>query len=145
MLGRRLPTTEYEWPDPVLLSDNPSAQLIKSAKAGASVKPNEERRILFRTAKDEEPLDEITHNIWSGKQVLLGLSLELDAARKETIEAELRRAGGVNVVYQERNGQGSLAEESGLVDKADIYITRYREGHAFVKVRRVLPRQVIYT
>ena len=123
-----LPTTEYEWPEPRLL--NPMGE-----KSGLGKKADKDKRMLFKTALwtpgKELPASSggLGRNIWGGRRILLGASLQLTSGRREAVEAGIRRAGGV--VVEQSVGD----DEALLVESSDILITRFRSGKSYVKVR----------
>lgn len=140
-----LDTTPYEWPDPVLLRGPGEADKGDAAKKAASRKLDVEKRVLYKTASlwtpssplppvvlpssssSESPQREApTKDVWQGRRVLLGSSLELVGGRKEAVEAGVKRGGGLIV-----NGSG---KEVDLVEECDVFVTRFRSGKAYVKV-----------
>lgn len=153
-----LDTTPYEWPDPVLLrgpgeADNNDND--DTAKKSASRKLDVEKRVLYKTASlwtpssslppvvlpssssSESPQQEApTKDVWQGRRVLLGSSLELVGGRKEAVEAGVKRGGGLIV-----NGSG---KEVDLVEECDVFVTRFRSGKAYVKVSNRLEFQSSY-
>jgi hypothetical protein len=153
-LARRLDTKPYEWPSPALFNPNPNhdagngngnvdAEAIKAKVA--STRLPEEKRALFRGAALEGKMHDKTNtelppaypevNVWQGRKILLSTSLALTAGRRQAVEAGIWRAGGEVIPYSEKKGDGTEKEEIMLVEQADVFVTRYRHGWAYIKVR----------
>ena len=127
-----LPTTEYEWPETRVLrvaQDIEGEEIKRSKTVGA-------KKTLFKTAiwtpgQDLPTSTTKKRDIWEGRIVLLGRSLELTGGRREAVEGSIRRANGVVLEY---DGDGDEKEEVEKVKEADVFITRYRAGAAYVQV-----------
>jgi hypothetical protein len=131
-----LPTTEYEWPNPRILRVAQELQDddVKKSKMAAA------KKTLFKTAVwtsgEEVPVGAAKQrDIWRGQKILLSTSLELTKGRREAVEAGIERATGVVVAYTAAGGDGDEAEEARKIEDADVLITRYRAGAAYIKVR----------
>ncbi|KAG6825628.1 hypothetical protein H0H92_003009 [Tricholoma furcatifolium] len=147
-----LDTTPYEWPDPPLLRPY-AGQEGESAKADAMKrsalrKLDADKKTMYRTTDlllpgaplptEEETSQSSSEsprrkgkNVWDGRRVLLGRSLELSGSRRDAVEAEIVRAGGKVVSYD-----GSKGEEAAAVDRSDVLVTRFRSGRAYVQAVR---------
>lgn len=137
-----LPTEGYEWPDPKYLRNSPEEKEVEDGKKGAARKgfvSNEKKKLLQAVGWKEVPasvdLNGVKRDVWSGRKILLSLSLELTGGRREAVETGIRRAGGVIVAYKKKDGDGDSDEEVRKVKGADILVTRYRHGDAYLKVR----------
>jgi mediator of DNA damage checkpoint protein 1 len=98
------------------------------------------------TSSAPHPQPETT-NVWAGRRVLLSRSLELYGGRREAVEVGVRRAGGVVLPGdyirerdpddpdEEREEEREEREETKLVSTCDVFVTRYRHGDAYLKVR----------
>ncbi|KNZ74024.1 BRCT-containing protein 1 [Termitomyces sp. J132] len=148
-----LDTTPYEWPDPPMLrahgAEDGEGAKGDAMKRSALRKLDNEKKSLYRTVdllfpgaplpNDEERMSESTiesprgksKNVWEGRRVLLGRSLELSGSRRDAVEAEIRRAGGKIVSYE-----GGKDEEAAAIDECDVLITRFRSGKAYVQAIR---------
>ncbi|KAG6829223.1 hypothetical protein H0H87_012209 [Tephrocybe sp. NHM501043] len=148
-----LDTTPYEWPDPPMLrargAEDGEITNADALKRTALRKLDSEKKSLYRTADllfpgaplpngDEETLQSSaasprgkSKNVWEGRRVLLGRSLELFGSRLEAVESEIRRAGGNVVIYQ-----GGKEQETRAVDECDVFVTRFRSGRAYVQAIR---------
>ncbi|KIK67247.1 hypothetical protein GYMLUDRAFT_37329 [Collybiopsis luxurians FD-317 M1] len=123
----KLDVAPYEWPNPIVLQ--PSTSLNTSDKKKFNeLEPN--RKSLFSTAG----LDAATaatkispKQVFGGRKVLLGTTLELGTRRK-TIETIVERAGGDIVPLE---GDADAQEEAEKVSECAIFITRYRHGPAY--------------
>ncbi|KAG6888376.1 hypothetical protein C0995_008814 [Termitomyces sp. Mi166 len=144
-----LDTTPYEWPDPPMLralgAEDRGAK-ADTMKRAALRKLDNVKKSLYRTTdlffpgaplpNGEEGTSELSvesprgksKNVWEGRRVLLGRSLELSGSRRDAVEAEIRRAGGKIVLYE-----GGKDEEAAAVDECDVFVTRFRSGKAYVQ------------
>jgi hypothetical protein len=109
------------------------------AAAERKVKLTTEKKILFNSALwtpgKEIPLPpQGQRDVWKGRRILLSPSLELTAGRREAVQVGIVRARGVVVEYERVGGDGDAEEEAGLLDQADVLITRYRSGVAYANV-----------
>jgi twin BRCT domain len=134
-----IPTLQYEWPDPqVIRPGNSLSQDVKHTR-----KPSETQSSLFKSAilgntSDSKIPDNIgagadQHNVWNEKKILLSRTLDLSPGRLEALKAGIERFGGF-VVDDPR----SLHDEANKVGEADVLITRYRSGAAYIKVCNAL-------
>ena len=162
-----LDTAPYEWPEPLILrgpgaltssggdKEKEKEESIKKAMR----KLDADKEALYRTATDwtpdatsptlpmpsspsimsASPIDAGMRNVWQGRRVLLSSTLGLVARRRETLEAGIVRAGGVIVSWDEREGmrQGKAMEVE-KVEECDVFVTRFKSGKAYVKVRAPL-------
>ncbi|GLB37897.1 putative regulator of Ty1 transposition protein 107 BRCT domain containing protein [Lyophyllum shimeji] len=152
-----LDTTPYEWPNPPLLNlpgggddDKDTAKEREDAlKKAALRKLDSEKKSLYRTAELLMPGAPLptghestsqssgaaspskAKNVWQGRRVLLGHSLELVGRRRDAVEAEIQRSGGEVVPCGEHRD-----EEAAAVDLCDVFVTRYRSGKAYVQAVR---------
>lgn len=130
-----LPTTPYEWPDPKILQ--PGASLVQDNKRAR--RPTETQASLYKSAMfggssdlsvppilgpSAEPA-----NIWNGKRILLSRTLESSPGRMTAITAGIERCGGIVL-----DSPQSAQDEASKIDEADVLITRYRSGAAYIKV-----------
>lgn len=149
---RNLPTTEYEWPDPAIFKtqvDTSSESRVELPEGGGAAMRKElslEKKTLYETAlsrdSDLRPTLAPPRNVWNGLRILLSPSLQLTQGQRDAHEADILREGGVVVKLdlQGRKSATDIAEhEISKVDEADVYVTRYRAGPAYVKVRDLKP------
>lgn len=135
---RDLPTRNYEWPDPRVFQSRPEG---RTSQEDVDYEPPPERMMLYETAslsnEDQKKLRPASRNIWKGKSLLLGLSLDLSDNHRRALYADIRRQGG-DVVELSSSKSLSDAErardELAKLDDADIFVTRYRTGAAYAKV-----------
>lgn len=96
-----------------------------------------------------------TSNVWGGRRILLGRSLRLFKGRREAVEVGIRRAGGEVVRWYgdedeeedpqdesttiseaaKRRSREMERKEAEAIESCDVYITRWRVGRAYVRVR----------
>lgn len=161
-----LSTEVYEWPDPELLR-NPLG--VNGSGGGVSggqesgVKRNMYALAALFTApmhdSSSPPLKDLEMavanrmevDIWQGKKILLGRTLQLFEGRREAVQIGIERAGGVVVRYdgdeevdegfagghdelskREKERRKSEAEK---VLESDVLVTRWRDGPAYIAVR----------
>jgi hypothetical protein len=135
-----LPTEKYEFPDPAVCQPPSSAGL---AKVGSSV----EKRALFKSTLWNENAEEdlppsITRagdtatDVWKRRKILLGTGLGISAPRRAAIEAGIERAGGSVIKLADAT---DINEELEALESAEILITKFRAGKAYVKVRSTAP------
>ncbi|KAI0779277.1 hypothetical protein C8Q74DRAFT_1258208 [Fomes fomentarius] len=134
---RDLPTRNYEWPEPRVFQSRPEG---RTSQEDVDYEPPPERMMLYETAslsnEDQKKLRPASRNIWKGKRLLLGLSLDLSDNHRRALYADIRRQGG-DVV--ELSSSKSLSDEErardelAKLDDADIFVTRYRTGAAYAK------------
>ena len=138
---RGLPTAEYEWPDPAVFKGDWCVKK-DGAAPGDVPKPyriSGEKKPFFDTAlvqgSDLPATRAPARNLWKGMRILLGTSLGLSQRQREAHEEDIRREGGVVVELDvTKEGRDLIEEETTKVDDADIFLTTYRSGPAFVKV-----------
>lgn len=138
---RGLPTAEYEWPEPAVFKGDWSVKKDGAAE-GDVPKPYKisgEKKPFFDTALvqgNDLPVTRApARNLWKGMRILLGTSLGLSQRQREAHEEDIRREGGVVVDLDlTKEGRELVEEETKKVEEADIFVTAYRSGPAFVKV-----------
>jgi hypothetical protein len=149
MLGRRLDTTPYSWPEPQVLQRTifapEAAEADKVRDRAASTQIPEEKRQLFRGVElqgkvlekngDHHLPEYETRDAWGGRKILLSVSLGLSPKTRQAVEAGIWRAGGTVLAYSENKGTGTEEEELNLVEGADVLVTRYRRGWPYINVR----------
>ena len=141
---RDLPTESYEWPNPRVFGDRPEG---RTSQEDIDYEPPAERMMLYETASlslsDQKKLKPAQRNVWNGKRLLLGLSLDLSGQQRNALYADIRRQGGEVVELSPGAKQGSpesMADELEKLDEADIFVTRYRSGASYAKVSLFLRR-----
>lgn len=100
-------TDTYEWPD----------------VGGLSV----------RHLSQPEPPKSDSKDAWSGRRILLSTNLALAGSRRKVVEGWIRESKGLPMKYT--NLDATSEDELSLLDDCDVFITRYRSGPAFFKVR----------
>ncbi|KII83923.1 hypothetical protein PLICRDRAFT_95612 [Plicaturopsis crispa FD-325 SS-3] len=134
---RSLPTTEYEWPNPKMLQpfpDDGAPEGVTSLKKSKT--PTGDKRTLYHTAQISPDAGEARaekRNVWQGRKIMLSTTLELAGGRREAVEAGILRAGGDIVEFESNGGDGDAREEAQRVEEADVFVTRYRHGKAYIK------------
>ncbi|TFY50748.1 hypothetical protein EVJ58_g10905, partial [Rhodofomes roseus] len=140
---RSLPTAEYEWPEPAVFRGDWSTS--KQDAAAGEVPPQYrvtgEKKPFFDTALaagNDLPVTRApAHNIWNGRRILLGMSLRFSERQRHAHEEDIRREGGIIVELDvTKKGEELVEEEAMKVDEADVLVTAYRSGPAFVKAYR---------
>lgn len=138
-----LPEDPYEWPEPEILRCSSHVDGDPAKKKCVIPKP---RRDLIRTAlvtlpendealRVDKALAVITPNVWEGRKILLSQNLELERVL-ESVKVSIRRGGGVLVELDTFQDEDDIDdEELAKVSDADIYITQFRAGRAYLKVR----------
>ena len=136
---RDLPTRSYEWPEPRVLSGRPEG---RTSQEDIDYEPPAERMMLYDTASlsiDEQKKVRVApRNVWNGKRILLGLTLDLSDHQRKALHADIRRQGGEVVelsLGSKATREKREEEELARLDEADIFVTRYRSGAAYAKVR----------
>lgn len=144
-----LPTAGYEWPEPRYLradvgEDEGAGDGGGDGKKGSARKSqlSGEKKRLFQSVgwtappalPDSSAAATAKKDVWARRKILLSVSLELSGGRREAVEAGIKRAGGTVVVYKKGGGDGDLEEELKKIESADVFITRYRHGAAYLKV-----------
>lgn len=142
LLGFCVPTADYEWPDPAVLrsplhtpdvSTNANIEGMEGAEGPTSV-ALQTRAMLSAAMMSPDHTAEVKIT-WGGRKILLSTTLGALGEQRRTIEARIERAGGVVLKFKANGGDGDLKEEAKLVEDADILVTRYRGGWAYIKVR----------
>ncbi|KAF9231646.1 BRCT domain-containing protein, partial [Melanogaster broomeanus] len=135
-LGRRLPETPYTWPDPPIL--RPGAVLAIEEDPNINDGKRKRKKAVDQDVEIEEgPSPSIggeKEKVWGGRKILLSHSLELSQGSRETIEAGIRRAGGVILAIRETGDEQDVEEK--VVDECDVLVTRWRSGKAYFKAAR---------
>ncbi|RPD54429.1 hypothetical protein L226DRAFT_493972 [Lentinus tigrinus ALCF2SS1-7] len=135
---RDLPTRNYEWPEPRVFQQRPEG---RTSQEDVDYEPPPERMMLYETAslsnEDQKKLRPASRNVWKGKRLLLGLSLELSDSQRRALHTDIRRQGGEVIELSSRTKSLSDAErareELSKLDDADIFVTRHRGGAAYAK------------
>jgi mediator of DNA damage checkpoint protein 1 len=160
-----LDTTPYEWPEPVVLKGPaatiPTEEREKEKEEAikkATRKLDPEKRALYKTASlwtpddplpvppepssstasTASPVDASAKNVWQGRRVLLSSTLELVGGRREAVEVGIVRVGGVVVHWDTEELQGKQKgklREAEMVEHCDVFVTRFRTGKAYARVR----------
>ena len=139
---RGLPTAEYEWPEPAVFRGDWSTNKADAA-SGDVPKPyriSGEKKPFFDTALvagNDLPVTRApSRNLWDGRRILLSASLGLSPSQRSAHEEDIRREGGLIVeLDMTKEGKELLEDEAQKVEEADVLVTTYRSGPAFVKVR----------
>ncbi|KAI0355785.1 hypothetical protein OH77DRAFT_1424737 [Trametes cingulata] len=134
---RELPTRDYEWPEPRVFQRRPEG---RTPQEDVEYEPPQERTMLYDTASlsidDQRQIEPAARNVWKGKRILLGLSLDLTDSQRKALGADIRRQGG-QVVSLSVPKSASIAERSRVelqkLEEADVFVTRYRSGAAYAK------------
>lgn len=143
LLGLKLPTAPYEWPDPKVLHSPPSEDEAKKEKAESrSRKLSGAKRAFYKTANWDPdkggpfpgPVEPLGEKVWRGRKLLLSPSLGLEDERRRALEVVVEAAGGQMLSYTSNNGDGDEDEEIDRVDECDVFVTRWRTGRAFFRV-----------
>jgi mediator of DNA damage checkpoint protein 1 len=124
-----LDTAVYEWPNPRVLEPDMGISLLEKDRARDKDRDpdkDREKKALFKGLHWSPPGKDkggVERDVWEGRKILLGDSLQLIEGRRQAVEAGIQRAGGVVV--------------TGDIEHADILITRYRAGKVYLKVGSV--------
>lgn len=140
-----LDTAGYEWPEPRYLRSNIDGDGY-GPREGRGQLSGEKKRLLQTAGLTDPPAPSSSaprKDVWGGRRVLLSPSLELSGGRREAVETGIRRAGGVVVkLRHHRDGEDDEDEETeeevAKVAGADVLVTRYRRGRAYLEVRCIL-------
>jgi mediator of DNA damage checkpoint protein 1 len=162
-----LDTSPYEWPEPVVLK-GPDAAIPseggdkekekEEAISRATRKVDSDKKALYKSASlwtpDDPlpvppessspmpPVDASVKNAWQDRRILLSSSLELAGTRKEAVEVGIERAGG-RVVQWDIDGlegrKNRISREAAMAEQCDVFVTRFRSGKAYVRVRVPMP------
>lgn len=133
----RLKETDYEWPNPKFGYDSLMNDQEAREMRHLTV-PTAEAKDLFKSVQATEEgknlrgLERIHNDLWQGRTILLCQSLELESTRRQTLQVAIERAGG-KVLFVEANDASAAQEEEAKVTEADIIITKYRAGRAYLK------------
>ncbi len=145
---RDLPTRNYEWPEPRVFQRRPEG---RTSQEDEDYEPPPERMVLYDTASldndEQRKVRPASRNVWKGKKLLLGLSLDLSDHQRKALAADIRRQGGEVVELSSAKSLKTherAQEELVKLDETDIFVTRFRTGSAYAKVSfgvniRVLP------
>ena len=136
---RDLPTRNYEWPEPRVFQQRPEG---RTSQEDVDYEPPPERLMLYETASlsndEQKKLRPASRNVWKGKRLLLGLTLELSDSQRKALYTDVRRQGGEVIELSPTSKPLSDAErareELTKLDDADIFVTRFRSGAAYAKV-----------
>lgn len=138
LYGVQIPTAAYEWPDPAVLRRAlctlNSAGIEKMKEAAKQTLAAGGKDAMFRTARTITGRGMQVQSAWDRRRILLSASLELGGPAKRCIEAGVERAGGIVVKYESNGGDDDAEEEATMVEEADVLVTRYRAGEAYIKV-----------
>ncbi|KAI0630063.1 hypothetical protein C8Q77DRAFT_1063909 [Trametes polyzona] len=134
---RDLPTRNYEWPEPRVFQPRPEG---RTSQEDVDYEPPPERMMLYNTSslsnEEQRKLQPVARNVWNGKRILLGLSLDLSDSQRKALGADIRRQGG-EVVEMSSSKSATVdertREELDKLDEADVFVTRYRTGPAYAK------------
>ncbi|KAI0744292.1 hypothetical protein C8Q80DRAFT_889499 [Daedaleopsis nitida] len=134
---RDLPTRNYEWPEPRVFQPRPEG---RTPQEDVEYEPPPERMVLYDTASlsndAQEKLEPASRNIWKGKRLLLGVTLDLSDAHRKALNADIKRQGGqvVNMSFSKSaSAEERAREELEKLDEADVFVTRYRSGASYAK------------
>ncbi|TBU24360.1 hypothetical protein BD311DRAFT_702198 [Dichomitus squalens] len=134
---RDLPTRHYEWPEPRVFQQRPEG---RTTQEDEDYEPPSERMMLYETASmsndEQRKVRPASRNVWKGKKLLLGLSLDLSEHQRKALYADIRRQGGEVVELSSPKSVKAAdraQEEVAKIDEADIFVTRYRTGAAYAK------------
>ncbi|TFK90623.1 hypothetical protein K466DRAFT_543199 [Polyporus arcularius HHB13444] len=134
---RDLPTRYYEWPEPRVFQQRPEG---RTSQEDVDYEPSPERLLLYETATlsndDQKKIRPAPRNVWKGKRLLLGLSLELSDSQKKALHTDIRRQGGELVELSSAkylSDAERARDELAKLDEADIFVTRFRSGAAYAK------------
>ena len=134
---RDLPTRNYEWPEPRVFQPRPEG---RTTQEDEEYEPPPQRMVLYDTAsfdnEEQRKVRPASRNVWKGKKLLLGLSLDLSDQQRRALAADIRRQGGevVELASSKAKTQDRAEEEVAKLSEADIFVTRFRTGPAYVKV-----------
>ncbi|OBZ77875.1 hypothetical protein A0H81_01582 [Grifola frondosa] len=133
-----LPTKSYEWHEPRVFHARSES---RTPEEELEFKIPAKRRLLYDTALmddgDMPPTKAPSGNVWNGLRILLSTTLELSDSQRAAREADIIRQGGVVIGFdspQSADTQTIRDEELKKIDEADVFVTRYRTGAAYVKV-----------
>ena len=126
-----LPTAEYEWPDPQVLRQSAEGS---AGTTGNSQSTGNKKTAVRTPGQDVLSVQAGQRDIWQKRRILLSPSLELPPGRREAVEAGIERANGVVVRYAD-DGNRTEEEAAQKIQDVDVFVTRYRSGPAYVKVR----------
>ncbi|KAI1782100.1 hypothetical protein LXA43DRAFT_933000, partial [Ganoderma leucocontextum] len=134
---RDLPTRNYEWPEPRVFQQRPEG---RTTQEDEDYEPPPERTVLYDTASlsndEQRKVRPASRNVWKGKKLLLGLSLDLSDHQRKALSADIGRQGGEVVELSSSKSSKThdrARDELARLDGADIFVTRSRTGPAYVK------------
>ncbi|KAI0328357.1 hypothetical protein GY45DRAFT_1326498 [Cubamyces sp. BRFM 1775] len=134
---RDLPTRNYEWPEPRVFQQRPEG---RTPQEDVDYEPPPERMMLYDTAsmsnEEQSKSRPAARNVWNGKRILLGISLDLSSNQRKALSADIERQGGkvVELLLPKSAGEADRAqEELEKLEEADVFVTRYRTGPAYAK------------
>ncbi|KAM5536688.1 hypothetical protein V8D89_009615 [Ganoderma adspersum] len=136
---RDLPTRNYEWPEPRVFQPRPEG---RTTQEDEEYSPPPGRTVLYDTASfdndEQRKVRPASRNVWKGKKLLLGLSLDLSDHQRRALAADIRRQGGevVELSSSKVKTQDRAREEVAKLDDAEIFVTRFRTGSAYAKAYR---------
>ena len=135
---RDLPTRNYEWPEPRVFQQRPEG---RTPQEDVDYEPPPERMMLYDTAsmsnEEQSKSRPAARNVWNGKRILLGISLDLSSNQRKALSADIARQGGKVVelkLPKSASDAERAQEELEKLDEADVFVTRYRTGAAYAKV-----------
>ncbi|EKG19230.1 BRCT domain-containing protein [Macrophomina phaseolina MS6] len=120
-LGRKIVETPYEFPDPQILSRDPTAPIAHYPSEAIKDATNPTPHALPTPVSFSSPNTIRTLDVFAGKKLMLSDDLNLSSRMRHTIE-DLVRAGGGSVVTK--------------VADADTYVCAYRDGDDYVSASR---------
>jgi len=120
-------TAPYEFPDPPLLKPQPRNTSIEGPTLSKDQKTLLRAIELAENGTSKRLKEDLKGNVWQGRKILLSATLALEAGRRETVEDLIERTGGTVV-----RASTPLLEED-AVGEADVLVTRYREGSAYLR------------
>ncbi|OJT11416.1 BRCT-containing protein 1 [Trametes pubescens] len=134
---RDLPTKNYEWPEPRVFQQRPEG---RTSQEDVEYEPPPERMMLYSTSSmsngDQRKVKAAARNVWDGKRILLGLSLDLSDNQRKALGADIQRQGGefVQLALPKSASSAERArEELEKLEEADVFVTRFRTGPAYAK------------
>lgn len=143
----RLDEKPYTWPDPPVLRPLSTTPVdpgeAKQKEVAKKARLPDDKRDIVATMKLADQgndagvmsLVKTQVDVWHGRKILLSSELGMARGRRDAVEISVRRAGGNIVILTEGLDEDARAEEeTRKIGEADVYITKYRFGHAYLKV-----------
>ncbi|KAH9892440.1 hypothetical protein C8Q73DRAFT_698027 [Cubamyces lactineus] len=134
---RDLPTRNYEWPEPRVFQQRPEG---RTPQEDVDYEPPPERMMLYDTAsmsnEEQSKSRPASRNVWNGKRILLGISLDLSSNQRKALSADIERQGGKVVelrLPKSASDAKRAQEELEKLEEADVFVTRYRTGPSYAK------------